>query len=174
MQVFLSIRMSANIPIIFSPILHNKNYYIDGGLLDPFPYTYNKHIKRSNKCGLWLFEKYEIDFIKNNNFMFINDISDSFNYIINLLKIIHINYIKKNYKKIPNNVIYLDFNFDLNQTSFIINLEDKIKMLKIGSNRCKIFFLKIYKKNRKKYLSRKYFNIWNNKIKNKNSSIKNH
>lgn len=165
MQVFLSIRMSINIPIIFSPILYNKNYYIDGGLLDPFPYKYNKHINKSKKCGLWLSEKYEFDFIKNNNFIFINDISNSLNYIINLLKIMHVNYIKKNYEKIPNNVIYLDFNIDLCQSSFATNLEDKIKMLNIGINKCKLFFFKIYKRNRKKYLSRKYFNIWNNKIK---------
>lgn len=104
------------------------------------------------------------DTIKNNNFIFINNISNSLDYIINLLKIIHVNYIKKKYKKIPNNVIYLDLNFDSNQSSFAINLEDKIKMINIGINKCKLFFLKLYRKNRKKYLSRKYFNIWKNKI----------
>ena len=160
LSILLSLRMSSNIPIIFSPIFYNNNYYVDGALLDPFPYFYNRNIKKSEKLGLWLFDKYEINFIKNSNVNFINEINDSFNYSLELLKIIHINYIKKFYKKIPKNVIYIDY--DLNNTinTFNNTLEEKTNMYNIGIIKCKNFFKKIFKNLKKKYLLKKYFKLW--------------
>jgi predicted patatin/cPLA2 family phospholipase len=161
LSILLSIRMSINIPLLFAPILYHNNYYVDGALLEPFPYFCNKNVKISQKYGLWLFEKYEINFIKNNNGSFINELGDSFQYMIKILKIIHINYIKKYYKKIPKDVIYIDFdikNLDFNK--FELTLEERIKMFNIGMNKCKLFFIKKYKKNRKRYLSIKYFRLW--------------
>jgi len=82
----------------------------------------------------------------------------------------HVNYIKKFYKKILKNVIYIDFDFHtINIDTFEISLEDKNKMFNIGINKCYSFFNKLFKKRRSKYLSRKYLNIWmniyrNNKI----------
>jgi len=160
LSILLSLRMSSNIPIIFSPIFYNNNYYVDGALLDPFPYLYNRNIEKSKKLGLWLFDKYEINFIKNNNVNFINKINDSFNYSLELLKIIHINYIKKFYKKIPKNVIYIDY--DLNNTinTFNNTFEEKTKMYNIGILKCKKFFNKIFKKTNKLFLLKKYFKLW--------------
>jgi len=160
LSILLSLRMSSNIPIIFSPIFYNNNYYVDGALLDPFPYFYNRNIEKSKKLGLWLFDKYEINFIKNNNVNFINEINDSFNYSLELLKIIHINYIKKFYKKIPKNVIYIDY--DLNNTinTFNNTLEEKTNMYNIGTKKCKKFFKKLFKEREKIYLLKKYFKLW--------------
>jgi predicted patatin/cPLA2 family phospholipase len=163
LSVLLSLRMSINIPIIFSPIFYNDNYYVDGALLDPFPYFYNKNIEKSKKIGLWIFNKYEINFIKNNNINFINKITDSFNYLFKLLIIIYVNYMKKFYKKIPKNVIYIDY--DLNEssaTSFDNTFDEKKNMFNIGIIKCKKFFKKIFKKKRKIYLLKKYFNILKN------------
>jgi predicted patatin/cPLA2 family phospholipase len=159
LSILLSLRMSINIPLLFAPIFYNNNYYVDGAVLDPFPYTYNKSKK---KYGLWLFEKYEINFFKNNNSaQFINNLGDSFKYMIDLLKIIHINYIKKFYKKIPKNVIYIDFDFKgIEMDRFELTLEERIKMFNIGINKCKLYFKKKYKRDRKRYLARKYYNIW--------------
>ena len=40
MSVFLAIRMSMSLPFIFTPVLYNNNYYIDGGLLKNFGIEY--------------------------------------------------------------------------------------------------------------------------------------
>jgi predicted patatin/cPLA2 family phospholipase len=156
LSILLSLRMSTNIPIIFSPIFYHNNYYVDGGLLDPFPYFYNKNIEKSKKIGLWLFNKYEINFIKNNNVNFINEITDSFNYTLELLKIIHINYIKKFYKKIPKNVIYIDYDLNNIICTFENSLDEKKYMYNLGEKKCKKFF----KKTEKIYLLKKYFKLW--------------
>ena len=148
--------MSINIPLLFAPILYNNNYYVDGAVLNPFPYKYNTCVTK--KYGLWLFEKYEIDFIKNNNVEFINELGDSFKYIMDLLRIIHVNYIKNFYKKIPKDVIYIDFEFKgIEMNNFELTLEDRKKMFDIGVNKSKLFFNKKYKRIRRRYLLRKYF-----------------
>ena len=149
--------MSCSIPILFSPILYNNFYYVDGALLEPFPYYYHKNTK---KIGLWLFDKCEINFIKHSYSNFISDISNSFKYVLDLLRILYTNYMKKYYKKIPNNVIYIDYDINLNIESFDVNINDKLKMYNIGIDKTNIFLKKLKKKVRKRYLLKKYFKIW--------------
>jgi hypothetical protein len=162
LSIVLSLRMSSNIPILFAPILYNNCYYVDGALLDPFPYYYNKNTK---KIGLWLFEKYEFNFLKNIDSNFVNNIDNSINYIIDLLKIIHVNYIKKHYKKIPNNVIYIDFDFNRKSfENFDLTDEERVKMYNIGSRKCILFLNRKNKKQRKRYLALKYFKLWRSKL----------
>lgn len=159
-HILLSTRMSSNIPILFSPIFYKNSYYVDGALLDPFPYFYHKNTR---KFGMWIFEKYEINFIRHHDVYFINNISDSFDYMKQLLKILYINYIKKYYKKVSKekNVIYIDFDYQgLKVESFDILLEDRVKILNIGKHKAISFFKKLHKKTRKRYLLRKYFRLW--------------
>lgn len=160
LSVLLSVRMSSNIPVLFSPILYNESYYVDGGLLDPFPYYF---IKNTNKFGLWLFENYEFKFIKEDNVSFVNNLSSSFNYIIELLKIVYTNYMKKYYKKIPKNVVYINFDYtNLNRETFYIPEEDRLILFNIGKKKFNNYYKKYYKRVKKKYLVKKYFNIWKN------------
>ena len=154
MSILLSLRMTTNIPIIFSPISYNDNYYVDGALLDPYPYYY---IKNTNKFGLWLFQEDEFKFFKNSNGSFITNIDNSFLYINSLLKIMYSNYMKKYYKNIPKNTVYIDFNYD--KITFDITMEYRLKMYKIGINKCKKFIYSFAKKERKKIII-KYWNIW--------------
>jgi len=163
MSLLISLRMTTNIPILFSPILYNNNYYLDGALLDPYPYFYHKNTK---KLGLWIFTKYEFDFLNNSDTKFVDNTHNTFSYFIDLLKILYSNYIKKFYKKIPKNTIYIDFNF--NHASFNLSKDDRLFLYNIGDKKSKKFFHKIYKQKRKKYLALKYFKIWFNKI-NKNN-----
>jgi hypothetical protein len=150
--------MSTNIPVLFSPILYNDCYYVDGGLLDPFPYYY---IKNTNKFGLWLFDKYEFKFIKESDVSFVNNLSSSFNYVIELLKIVYTNYMKKYYKKITKNVIYIDIDYNqLNKETFYIPEEDRFILFKIGKEKFNIYYKKYQKKIKKRYLMMKYFNLW--------------
>ena len=140
LNIVLSIRMSINIPILFTPILYNNCYYVDGGLLDPYPYFYNKDTK---KIGFWLCEKYEFNFFKNEASCFVNELSNGvFFYSIELLKIIHINHINKFYKslkkKFSKNTVFIDFDFTPN-ASFFISDDNKIKLLHIGKKKFKKF-----------------------------------
>ena len=162
LSVILSAKMSSNIPILFSPILYNENYYIDGALLDPFPYYY---IKNTCKFGLWLFNNsYEFKFIKNENISFVNNLSNSFNYIMELLKILYFNYMKKYYKKIPKNVVYLNFDYNIiNSESFYVPIEDRYMLYEIGKKKFNKYYKKECKFIRKCYLMKKYFNIWKKK-----------
>lgn len=154
LNVVLSLRMSINIPILFSPILYNGNYYVDGALLEPFPYNYFKNTK---KIGFWVFEKYEFDFLKKNDVTFINDINNSVSYIYDLLKIIYTNYIKEKYKKIPKNVIYINLDFSKqNVESFNLDINEKLKLFNIGKKKCKKFIRNI----NNNFLKKRYFNKW--------------
>jgi hypothetical protein len=40
MSILLALRISISIPIIFKPIYYKNNYYIDGGIINDFPYNY--------------------------------------------------------------------------------------------------------------------------------------
>lgn len=162
LSVLLSVRMSANMPLLFSPLLYNNYYYIDGALLDPFPFFCNKNTR---KFGLWLFDNYEYKFTHNLEHNFINNISNSFEYIPNLLRIVHINYLKEFYNKIlkkkHDNVIFINIeNSNLTPDNFDIKLEDKKILFDLGSNQTKYFFNKKFYKKRKRYLMKKYCNIW--------------
>lgn len=154
MCIVLSIRMSINIPILFAPIFYKGCFYVDGALLDPFPYFYNKN---RLKIGFWLFEKYEFNFLKNQNPIFVNNLSNSFSYVFELLKIIYINYIKKVHKKLPKNVVYIDFDFKSKSLeTFDLDKDDKIKMFNIGKKKCIFFF----RRKKRMYIKKIYFEKW--------------
>jgi hypothetical protein len=154
LSVVLSVRMSINIPILFSPIFYSNCYYVDGALLDPFPFFYNKN---TIKIGFWLFEKYELNFIRNSEVTFVDQLLSSFSYTTELLKIVYINYIKNKYKKIPKNVIYIDFDFVTeNIHLFEVNHTERLKMFNIGRKKCIIFF----KRKNNTFLKKKYFRRW--------------
>jgi NTE family protein len=157
MSVLLAIRMTTNIPILFSPILYNDNYYVDGALLDPLPYLYHTNLK---KIGIAIYSDYEFHFMNNNNVNFINELNNTFQYILDLLKILHINYSKYYYKKMSKDIIYLNFDLRGDINTFDLTVVEKKKMIHIGIKKTRKFFYKLYLKKRKYYLSKKYFKIW--------------
>lgn len=157
MSVVLAIRMSTNIPVLFSPIIYNNNYYIDGALLDPFPYKYHKN---TIKIGLCIFCKYEYNFLTDHEVEFYNGSTDSFDYIFNLIKLLHTNYLKYYFKKIPKNVIYLDIDLNDDYTNFSLSKNEKKRLFNYGIKKTRIFFNKLFKKRRKIYLINKYINLW--------------
>jgi predicted patatin/cPLA2 family phospholipase len=148
-SVLLSLRMSMNIPLLFSPIFFNNYYYIDGALLDPFPYLYNKEIPLKKKCGFCLFDQYELPFIKENNCSIIKELDNSLYYFLNLIKILQLNYLKNYYKKTYKNVIYLKYNNNLcNFQNLSIPLNDKYKLFYNGAKKAYVFFNKKINKNK--------------------------
>ena len=161
LSILLSLRMSTNIPILFSPITYNNNSYIDGAFLDPYPYNYHKNL---SKIGLWLFEKENIYFLKNNYFENnTNIVNNSINYIMNLLNILFLNYMKKYYKKMPKNTIYIDI-YTATNLIFKLDIEEKKKIYKLGIKKSKNFFKLLNKKRRIYFLMSKYYYLWRRKI----------
>jgi NTE family protein len=135
LSILLSVRMSSNIPIVFAPIIYNNNYYLDGALLDPYPYFF---IKNTKKIGIWLFDTEEFNFINSFDIQFINSTDNMLTYVLSLLKIVYVNYMKKFYKKIPKNTIYINYNTD--NSDFSVSKDEKMRMFKLGVSKAKKFF----------------------------------
>ena len=164
MQILLSLRMSINIPIVYSPIKYNDNYYVDGALLDSYPYNYNKNLK---KIGIFLLQNNEYLFLKNKESVFVNNIDDTLTYLKNLLTIMYLNNLKntnKKYKNTINIVINKDMNKDIEIYDFNLDELNKKKMINIGKISFNKYFKKIYLIRRKRYLMNKYYYLWKSKI----------
>lgn len=53
MDVVLAVRISVSLPLIFTPVMHDGDVYVDGGLLDHFPYEYCcKHCTLNSMLGV--------------------------------------------------------------------------------------------------------------------------
>lgn len=77
MNILTAVRMSISIPFIFTPVIYNDKYYVDGGIIDSFMYNYiiNERIPKTKEnkiIGVLLNDK-------------INNKCDSFiNYLMNI------------------------------------------------------------------------------------------
>ena len=120
LSVIKAIRISSSIPIIFTPVIMNNDYYCDGGLTNNFPINY---------CN----KKYTLGLIVcNNSKTDINSISSYLSSIYN--NIIKYANIKNKYNK--NNTIFLKgIKGALNLDKEIIN-----RLLKSSKNDTKKFF----------------------------------
>ncbi len=159
LSVILSLRMTMNIPFLFTPIKYNQNLYIDGATLEPYPYYVIKiDIKR--KLGVFLIE--DNMFEKDNNENMNKKEIDLIEYIFTIVQTIWKKQVVRtlNYK-IPLNTIQV---LDIKTKGFEVNLnkEVKNKMYEYGKNIAKKYFRKKILKKKKKLLLFKYFNLFKN------------
>ena len=133
MSILIAIRISSSVPFIFTPVLYNNNYYVDGALLNNFPINYC-NIK--NTLGIKL-KCNKINNCDNIFAFFINCIKiitniHNNNYInINSLNIIEIDILNKNFE--------LDFNIEYNKKEELISTgfkEAECYIKNIGYNIC--------------------------------------
>ena len=124
-------------------------------LLDPYPFDY---IKDTNKLGLYVVDNDEYNFFLNKSVVFIQEKDNFLNYFINILKLLYTNYLKKRYKIKKKNTIY--FNINIDNITFEMDRKKKSNTMNKGEKILNNFFNKIYKKNRIKYLKKKYYKIW--------------
>jgi len=119
MSVILAIRISVSLPAVFTPVLYNNNYYVDGGLKNTFPINYCDQ-KTTLAINLPYSSKYEVnnifDVCINSMQIALKSISTKNNYIDNH-NIINVNSLEG----------YSFFNFD-------ITTKDKIKFIIVGWN----------------------------------------
>lgn len=160
MQILISLRMSMNIPFIFAPINYNNNFYVDGAILDPYPYYIIK-IDKKKKLGIFLVEDNMFDKLAP-RLEETNKELDMFEYIFRILQIVWKKQVVKTLKnKIPLNTIKL---LDNKTKGFEVNLnkEAKIRMYEYGKKIGLKYFRKKILKQKKKLLLFKYFHFLKN------------
>ena len=126
-SVILALRISTAVPIIFSPVVHENEKYVDGGIVNNFPIN---HCSKKSTIGFY---------IKNAK----EDLNiDSLKKLINsVLSITADTISEKNIKKYFNNVIQIN-NPQYVPTDFDITLEDKKKIIDLGYESIDNFLLK--------------------------------
>jgi predicted patatin/cPLA2 family phospholipase len=158
-NILNAIRMSISIPILTTPVNYNNNLYVDGALLDPYPYNFNKD---TVKFGLWVLGRKEYDIIfSNKKRSEKNNIVTFDNYFNELIMTMWISNIKYVYKTVPENTIVI---IDENNTDVFnlrIDKDSKIEFYKKGYSECEEYFFKLKNID---YLEKKYYNLWKNKI----------
>ena len=118
MSILIAIRISISIPIIFTPVLYNNEYYVDGALSNIFPINHCNQ-ETTISINLPYIDKYEI-----------NNIIDVF---LNSMKIVAKTISCKNDCHINDNIINI-YNDDSTFGSFNLDftLEDKIRLINLG------------------------------------------
>jgi len=126
-SVILALRISTAVPIIFSPIIHENEKYVDGGIVNNFPIN---HCSKKSTIGFYIKnakEDLNIDSLKK--------------LITSVLSITADTISEKNIKKYFNNVIQIN-NPKYVPTDFDITLEDKKKIIDLGYESINNFLLK--------------------------------
>lgn len=120
LEVCTAIRMSISIPFIFTPVMYNKDYYVDGGCIDNFPFHLYKN-QMDEVLGLCLVESHN-DEIKINNLE---------EYIAIVIKCIISGITFNSIKDIKENIIQIKMP-KINATAFDISDVTKITLFNIG------------------------------------------
>ena len=122
LPVYLAIRMSTCIPIVFSPVKFNDRMYIDGGLIENFPIHYIADDKLHEVIGINIFTDFA-DEIKIDNII---------TYITNIFDLIMMLMTKKFVDQKYKNIVY---NIDvekMNPVGFDLSVKFKKNLFKYG------------------------------------------
>lgn len=131
----IAIRMTASLPLVFERFKYMGDYYIDGGICDNFPITYNldgesDNTVKSHRLGI------AIDFIG-------DDGNDSHNNILEYIyKIITIP-MQQNIINKLNTVKHMDvikIKTDISMFNFAINSKEKMELFSVGYQKANDFF----------------------------------
>ncbi len=165
LKIIDSVLMSMSIPIIFQPVKRSfyynnvyqeNHYYIDGGVMDPFPFKVIKKVPIEKKLGIFEYSGNE----ETNKFM--ESVSS---FTLHLISMFTKQFLKEKYKflkdeKTKQNIFL--FSDNLNAIDFSMSVEIKRLYMKNTKDKFEKFYLE---NKRKHYLESKYFSIWYSKIK---------
>jgi NTE family protein len=150
-KVIDGLLMSINIPFIFPSIKFNNEQYIDGGILDPYPYFYHKN---TIKLGLVIFDHFQLKIFNEESTDNIDN--NIINYVYRIVNLLYAHYLKNFYKKkFKNTIIFHPTDHNFIDTT----IENKYNFFKIGKKKMNYFFNKLFNKKHKYYLKQKYFNL---------------
>lgn len=153
-KILDAVLMTMNIPIIFSLMNHNNQYFTDGAVLDPYPYYYHKN---TIKFGMIIVDNDLFNILNDLNLDNIHPNINIFENFYRLFGIIYNNYLKNFYRKKFKNTIY--FKIDSQLSMMNIHHEHKLKIFNTGNEKMSIFLKKKYKIHHKYYLLKKYFHL---------------
>jgi NTE family protein len=130
LPVYLALRMSCCLPIIFNPIIYKNNYYLDGGLKDNFPIQLILDEELKYTIGIVIYP-----------FTDIYDINDmiTIKYIYHLFRTISSSNLKckiNKYKDICRLFIVTITNENL--INYKIDENNRIELFNLGYEQCKI------------------------------------
>ncbi len=122
LPVYLAIRMSTCIPIVFSPVKFNNKMYIDGGLIENFPIHYVSDDKLNEVIGINIFTDFADEI----------QIDNIITYITNIFDLIMMLMTKKFLDPKYKNIVY---NIDvekMNPVGFDLSIKFKKDLIKYG------------------------------------------
>lgn len=152
MKLIDGLLMTMNIPVFFPSIEYHGELFVDGAILDPFPYYYNKNTK---KLGLIIVDDDLYKIFNNDKLREVeNNFVSNFSRIIQL---IYNHYLKNFYKRKFKDTIYFQNDHTLNL--FEINDEQKNKFYTIGQHKINLFLRKNFRKYQKLFTLKKYFSL---------------
>jgi len=132
LPVYLALRMSSCLPVIFDPIVYNDNYYIDGGLKDNFPIQLIPEEELINTAGIVLYpfkDKYDIA-----NMITIK-------YLFHLYRTLSSEYIKDKINKYKDLCkLFIVTTSNENFINYKIDENSRIELINLGYEQCKEMF----------------------------------
>ena len=131
-SVILALRITTSVPVIFSPVIYENEYYVDGGIVNNFPLN---HCSKKSTIGFY---------IKNSDE---NVVIDSLKKLVtSVLGVTADTVSEKNIKKYFNSVIQIK-NSEFIPTNFDITLETKKKIIDLGYKSIDDFLIKFNSNN---------------------------
>ncbi len=179
-KVIDSLLMSMNIPILLKPIKRSltymgnyqeNHYYLDGALLDPFPWKVIKKVAPTKKIGIFQYSQREEKRGEEEGSVFMDSLQS---YFMRILKTCEKDMLREKYKFLKDEKqmkqIFTIYDPNINMVDF--QMSSEVKRLYVESTRTKFetFYLK---KQRVEYLSKKYFILWYSKYKSHQNTKKN-
>jgi NTE family protein len=129
MSVITAIRISSSIPIIFTPVLYNSDYYIDGALVNNFPI---KYCNPDTTIGLYIFNSC------------CNHLDDITSLIIGCMSIITDTITNKDCDKSKYKYIQINNNNNTQFSNFNFDQQTKIDLINLGAESAKNYILQLY------------------------------
>lgn len=124
MSVLTAVRISISIPLIFTPVLYNSSYYIDGCFINGFPIT---HCNKVTTLGIYI-KNCDI----NNNKL------ELVEYLKNCLSILSNTIFEKDIALEANNIIVITNNKPM-LVNFNMTYQEKVDILNLGYEYAAIF-----------------------------------
>jgi predicted patatin/cPLA2 family phospholipase len=116
MSVLTAIRISSSIPVVFTPVLYESDYYIDGGFVNNFPI---KYCNPKTTLGIYIRNSCS------------NQLTNIFGLINGCIAILSDTITKKDWTNVYPYIIEID-NFMMEFINFNIDREKKLKIINLG------------------------------------------
>ena len=155
-KVLQILRITISYPYVFQPVIWEDEMYVDGGLLNPFPIKYFGS-DCNDVLGILLHDRLLIEDRENQN----ETIED---YTLSILSAVIDNVVDLITEGMEDKFIQIDIK-NLHSMNFQKAESEKDRIYQAGIDRTQDYMNKYFQSLQRKYLMKKYFNKWIQKIK---------